>query len=259
MGKVDAARQKANVNRMKLLGAKLVEVEDGSMTLKDAMNAALRDWVTNVETTHYLIGTVSGPHPFPQMVAYFQSVIGKECHAQCGGLGFMPDAVVACIGGGSNAIGIFKGFIEEKSVSLFGVEAGGRSDAPGDNARSIGRGKKGILHGTLSYLLQDENFQVADVHSVSAGLDYPGVGPEHAYLHDTNRAEYVFARDEEALFAFGELSQNEGILPALESSHALAYVLCNKERFKGQKVIVNLSGRGDKDMDILFSNMAGSK
>ena len=201
MGKVDAERQRINVERMKLLGAEVKIVEDGSQTLKDAINEALRDWVRNVKNTHYLIGSVVGPHPFPEIVAYFQSVIGKEAKKQCCDKGFLPDVVVACVGGGSNAMGIFKGFMET-NATLIGVEAGGVGDGPGEHARSLGLGKPGILHGAYSYLLYDEWGQIQDVHSISAGLDYPGVGPEHSYLKEMGRVKYEFCRDEDALMAF---------------------------------------------------------
>ncbi len=251
MGAVDAQRQAPNVKRMKLLGAEVRIVEEGSRTLKDAINAALKDWVTNVKTTHYLIGSVVGPHPFPEIVAYFQSVIGREARAHFEEKGFYPDAVVACVGGGSNAVGIFRGFVD-LDVELIGVEAGGTGDNLGEHARTLGLGKPGILHGAFSYLLYDENGQVLPVHSVSAGLDYPGVGPEHAHLKDTGRVEYAYCRDEDALFAFKELSRLEGIIPALESSHALGFLLKHRERFEGKKVLVNLSGRGDKDLGIVL-------
>jgi tryptophan synthase beta chain len=248
MGEVDARRQEPNVKRMQLLGAEVVRVQDGQRTLKDATNAALREWVASVETTHYIIGSIVGPYPFPEMVAYFQSVIGIEANAQCKELGFDPDCVVACVGGGSNAIGIFQGFLDNKKVEIFGVEAGGVSDKDGEHARTIGMGKPGILHGAFSYLVQTPQFQVADVHSISAGLDYPGIGPAHAALNDSGRVAYGYVRDDDALNAFKMLTRKEGIIPALESSHALAYVIENKDKFKGKKVLVNLSGRGDKDM-----------
>jgi tryptophan synthase beta chain len=248
MGSVDAARQKPNVDRMKLLGAKLELVHDGSKTLKDATNAAMRDWVKNVEDTHYIIGSVIGPHPFPEMVAHFQSVIGREARASFKEMGFLPDAVVACVGGGSNAIGIFKGFLDT-SCELYGIEAGGLSDNEGDHAMAIGKGRAGILHGCVTYLVQTADGQVADVHSIAAGLDYPGIGPEHSYLHGTGRVTYDKVRDEDAVFAFRELARREGIVPAVESSHAIAYVLKNKDKFKGRKVLINLSGRGDKDSE----------
>ncbi len=201
MGKIDAERQKINVERMKLLGAEVKIVKEGSQTLKDAINEALRDWVKNVRNTHYLIGSVVGPHPFPEIVAYFQSIIGREARIQCETLGFLPDTVIACVGGGSNAIGIFKGFMD-LDCELIGVEAGGISDEPGKNARTLGLGKPGILHGAFSYLLYDENGNIIDVHSISAGLDYPGVGPEHSFLKDTKKVKYEYCRDKDALFAF---------------------------------------------------------
>ena len=250
MGKVDAERQKINVERMKLLGAEVKIVNAGSQTLKDAVSEALRDWVGSFPNTHYIIGSVVGPYPFPEIVAFFQSIIGKEAKAFFKKLGNLPDFVVACVGGGSNAIGIFRAFLKD-NVKLIGVEAGGIDE--NKHARSIGKGKKGIFQGSLSYVLQDENFQIKDVHSISAGLDYPGVGPEHAYLYSTGRVEYSYATDEEALFGFFECSKNEGIIPALESSHAIGYVLKNKERFEGKTVLINLSGRGDKDLGIVLN------
>lgn len=251
MGALDVKRQAPNVKRMKLLGAKVIAVEEGSKTLKDAMNAALRDWVKNVQDTHYLIGTASGPYPFPELVAFFHEVNGREAKAYCKEKGFTPDAVVACVGGGSNAIGIFRAFKDDPSVKLFGVEAGGHSDELGKHSKSLALGEKGILHGCITYVLQDKDHQVSEVHSISAGLDYAGVGPEHAYLKDSKRASYVSVNDEETLFAFKELCKLEGIIPALESSHAVAYVLKNAKDFKNQKVVINLSGRGDKDLGIL--------
>ena len=249
MGELDAKRQEPNLKRMKILGAEVSRVEEGSMTLKDAMNSALRDWVKNVRTTHYLIGSTAGPYPFPKIVSFFQSCVGKEAREFFEKQGFLPDYVVACVGGGSNAMGIFQGFLDT-NVGLIGVEAGGKSDKTGEHARTLGLGRKGILHGSLSYLLQDEEGQVLPVHSISAGLDYPGVGPQHSYFKDTGRVSYSFVRDDDALFSFFELSRLEGIIPALESSHALGYVLKN-EFFKNKKVLVNLSGRGDKDMRII--------
>ncbi len=250
MGRVDALRQRPNVQKMKLLGAEVKLVTDGQETLKDAVSAALRDWVANVVNTHYIIGSVVGPHPFPDIVAYFHSVIGTESHDYFQKKGFMPDFVLACVGGGSNAIGMFQGFLETE-VKMIGVEAGGRSLDPGENSATLTKGKKGIFQGTLSYLLQDEKMQMLDVHSVSAGLDYPGVGPQHAFLRDSGRVEYVHIFDDSALNAFRELTRLEGIIPALESSHALAYVLDNSERFRDSNVLVNLSGRGDKDFPII--------
>jgi tryptophan synthase beta chain len=247
MGALDVERQAPNVKRMELLGAEVVPVTEGQGTLKEATNAALREWVSSVETTHYIIGSIVGPYPFPKIVAHFQSVIGEEANAQCKELGFTPDCVVACVGGGSNAIGIFNGFLD-KQCEIYGVEAGGISDEPCKHARTLGKGRPGVLHGAYTYLIQTDEHQIMDVHSISAGLDYPGIGPAHAMLHDVGRARYGYVRDDEALNAFKELSRNEGIIPALESSHALAYVLENKEQFKGKKVLVSLSGRGDKDM-----------
>jgi len=257
MGAVDVSRQSVNVKKMQTLGAEVRIVREGSQTLKEAINAALRDWVANIVDTHYLLGSAVGPHPFPSIVAYFQSVIGREARAEFKKMGFLPDAVVACVGGGSNAIGIFQVFLNDSS-ELVGVEAGGTGDMPGQHARTIGLGKPGILHGALSYLLQDKDFQVSDVHSVSAGLDYPGVGPEHSFLKDSGRVKYEYVRDSEAVSAFYELSRLEGIIPALEPSHAIAYVLKNKKRFRRKTVLINLSGRGDKDLDIVF-NYPGRK
>jgi tryptophan synthase beta chain len=249
MGRVDAERQRINVERMKLLGAEVKVVEDGSQTLKDAINEALRDWVRNVKNTHYLIGSVVGPYPFPEIVAYFQSVIGKEARKQCRDKGFMPDVIVACVGGGSNAIGIFYPFVKEKEVELIGVEAGGYGLDTGKHAATLCRGKVGVFHGAMSYLLQTEDGQVIPTHSVSAGLDYPGVGPEHSLLKEIGRAKYDAVTDEEALEAFQILSRTEGIIPALESSHAVAWVIKNREQLKGKLVVINLSGRGDKDVN----------
>lgn len=247
MGCVDVERQAPNVKRMELLGAKVVPVTEGQGTLKEATNAALREWVACVEDTHYVIGSIIGPYPFPKLVTHFQSVIGAEAKAQCEEKGFKPDCVVACVGGGSNAIGIFSGFLDQH-VEIYGVEAGGTSDDDGHHARTLGMGKPGVLHGAYTYLIQTPEHQIADVHSISAGLDYPGIGPAHAMLHDVGRAKYGYVRDSQALNAFKELSRLEGIIPALESSHALGYVLDNPDIFKGKKVVVNLSGRGDKDM-----------
>lgn len=247
MGAVDVKRQEPNVKRMELLGAEVVPVTEGQGTLKEATNAALREWVSSVESTHYIIGSIVGPYPFPKIVSYFQTVIGEETRNQCDELGMTPDCIVACVGGGSNAIGIFNGFLDRK-VQIFGVEAGGTSDDDGCHARTLGKGTPGVLHGAHTYLVQTPEHQIADVHSISAGLDYPGIGPVHSMLHDVGRVKYGYVRDEQALNAFKELSRNEGIIPALESSHALAYVLENREIFKDKKVVVNLSGRGDKDM-----------
>lgn len=259
MGEVDIERQQPNVQRMKMLGTEVRPVKDGSRTLKDATSAALKDWVATVDTTHYIIGSVVGPHPFPEMVAFFQSVIGFEAKQQCTDLGFTPASVVACVGGGSNAIGLFKGFVDDENVKLYGVEAGGFGIKDGEHARSIGLGKDGILHGSLTSLLQDDNRQVKEVHSIAAGLDYPGIGPEHAYLNHIKRAEYGFVTDEQAVKAFHALTRLEGIIPAIESSHAVAFVLENAEMFKGQKVLVNLSGRGDKDAARELAEMGGLK
>lgn len=254
MGRIDAERQSVNVERMRLLGAEVVVVEEGSQTLKDAINEALRDWVTNVRNTHYLIGSVVGPHPFPEIVAYFQSVIGDEAKRQCLDMGFLPDVVVACVGGGSNAIGIFRAFLED-DVTLVGVEAGGFGDRLGEHAATLSYGKRGVLHGSYSYLLYDGDGNVVDVHSISAGLDYPGVGPIHAYLKDTGRVIYTRAYDDEVLMAVRELARLEGIIPALESAHAVSYVIRESENLRGKRVLVNLSGRGDKDLDIILRRL----
>jgi tryptophan synthase beta chain len=250
MGSEDIRRQEQNVFRMKLLGASVVPVESGSKTLKDALNEAMRDWVTNVENTFYIIGTVAGPHPYPMMVRDFQSVIGREAKQQMPELcGRQPDAVLACVGGGSNAMGIFYPYIYEKSVRLIGVEAAGYGLESGKHAATLCAGKSGVLHGNRTSLLQDENGQIIETHSISAGLDYPGVGPEHAWLKDSGRAEYVAVTDDEALQAFHDLCRLEGIIPALESSHALAYAAKIAPRMKKDQILlVNLSGRGDKDM-----------
>ena len=250
MGSEDVRRQAANVYRMKLLGATVVPVESGSKTLKDALNEAMRDWVTNVENTFYIIGTVAGPHPYPMMVRDFQRVIGDECTVQMPEMtGRQPDAVIACVGGGSNAMGIFYPYIEDKDVKLIGVEAAGDGIDTGRHAASLIGGSPGVLHGNRTYLLQDENGQIIETHSVSAGLDYPGVGPEHAWLKDAGRAEYVGITDEEALKGFHDCCRIEGIIPALESSHALAYAAKLAPTLpKDKLLLVNLSGRGDKDM-----------
>jgi tryptophan synthase beta chain len=250
MGSEDIKRQSPNVYRMHLLGAKVVPVESGSRTLKDALNEALRDWVTNVENTFYIIGTVAGPAPYPEMVRDFQSVIGEECLTQMPELiQRQPDAVIACVGGGSNAMGIFYPYIRHEGVRLIGVEAAGQGIATGRHAASISAGSPGVLHGNRTYLLQDDNGQIIETHSVSAGLDYPGVGPEHAYLHDIGRAEYVSVTDDEALAAFHHLCRAEGIIPALESSHAVAYAMKLAPTMRpDQHLLVNLSGRGDKDI-----------
>ena len=250
MGSIDIERQVQNVFRMKLLGATVVPVESGSKTLKDALNEAMRDWVTNVDSTFYIIGTVAGPHPYPMLVRDFQSVIGRECLTQMPEIaGRQPDAVIACVGGGSNAMGIFYPYIEQAGVRLIGVEAAGEGLDTGKHAASLCAGKPGVLHGNRTYLLQDEDGQIVDTHSISAGLDYPGVGPEHAFLKDSSRAEYVSITDDEALDAFHKCCRLEGILPALESSHALAYAAKIAPTLARDKLLlVNLSGRGDKDM-----------
>ncbi|MBU0615076.1 MAG: tryptophan synthase subunit beta [Nanoarchaeota archaeon] len=252
MGTVDIERQKLNVFRMKLLGAKVNPVETGSKTLKDAINEALRDWTTNVKTTHYLLGSVLGPSPYPEIVAHFQSVIGKEARKQILEIeGRLPDAVIACVGGGSNAIGIFREFVKDKKVKLIGVEAGGFGIKSGKHAARFADkklGRLGIFQGTFTYVLQDRYGQIYNTHSVSAGLDYSAVGPEHAYLRELKRAEYYYATDKECLDAFKILSHEEGIIPALESAHAVGYLISNAKRFKKRLVIVNLSGRGDKDV-----------
>ncbi len=250
MGEEDTKRQSLNVARMKLLGAEVVPVTQGSKTLKDAINEAMRDWVTNVETTHYLLGTVAGPHPFPTMVRDFHRIIGVEAREQCLELiGRLPDAVLACVGGGSNAIGIFHPFIEDKNVRLIGLEAGGRGIESGLHAATISGGTPGVLHGTRSYVLQDDNGQTIESHSISAGLDYPGVGPEHAYLHDIGRAEYRAITDDEAMYAFSLLSKAEGIIPAIETAHALAGAMqVGNELGPDAVLLINLSGRGDKDV-----------
>ncbi len=250
MGSEDIRRQAQNVYRMKLLGATVVPVESGSKTLKDALNEAMRDWVTNVSNTFYIIGTVAGPHPYPMMVRDFQSVIGKECLRQMPEMcGRQPDAVIACVGGGSNAMGIFYPYIPNEAVKLIGVEAGGFGIASGQHAASLCAGRPGVLHGNRTYLLQDEHGQILETHSISAGLDYPGVGPEHAWLKDTGRAQYVTVDDADALAAFSDLCHYEGIIPALESAHALAYAAKLAPTLARDKILlVNLSGRGDKDM-----------
>ncbi|CDW93136.1 MULTISPECIES: tryptophan synthase subunit beta [unclassified Thiomonas] len=270
MGSEDVKRQSPNVYRMNLLGARVVPVESGSKTLKDALNEALRDWVTNVEDTFYIIGTVAGPHPYPQMVRDFQRVIGDECLEQMPEMtGRQPDAVIAAVGGGSNAMGIFYPYIPHESVRLIGVEAAGLGLDTGKHAASLSAGTPGVLHGNRTYLLQDANGQIIETHSVSAGLDYPGVGPEHAWLKDLGRAEYVGITDDEALAAFHELCRIEGIIPALESSHALAHAIKLAPQMRpDQNILVNLSGRGDKDIntvaeregvsfDTLFARQSG--
>ena len=250
MGEVDVARQEANVYRMKLLGAKVVPVTSGSRTLKDALNEAMRDWVTNVDNTFYIIGTVAGPHPYPAMVRDFQAVIGREARQQMLDMtGRLPDALVACVGGGSNAIGLFHPFLNDESVAIYGIEAAGEGIETGHHAAPLCAGKPGVLHGNRTYLMEDTNGQIIETHSVSAGLDYPGVGPEHAWLKDTGRAKYDAVTDREALKAFHDLTRIEGIIPALESSHALAYVTKLAPTMRSdQSILINLSGRGDKDM-----------
>jgi len=258
MGSEDVKRQSPNVYRMNLLGATVIPVESGSKTLKDALNEAMRDWVTNVENTFYIIGTVAGPHPYPMMVRDFQSVIGKECLQQMPELaGGQPDVVIACVGGGSNAMGIFHPYISHEKTRLIGVEAAGEGLDSGKHSASLQRGSPGVLHGNRTYILQDENGQITETHSISAGLDYPGVGPEHAWLKDIGRAQYVGITDAEALSAFHYLCRTEGIIPALESAHAVAYAMKLAATMKSdQKILVNLSGRGDKDIGTV-ADLAG--
>jgi len=250
MGEEDVARQAQNVYRMKLLGATVVPVSSGSKTLKDALNEAMRDWVTNVEDTFYIIGTVAGPHPYPMMVRDFNSIVGRECVTQMPAMtGRQPDAVLACVGGGSNAMGIFHAYIPDERVRLIGVEAGGLGIATGKHAATLSAGSPGVLHGNRTYLMQDADGQIQETHSISAGLDYPGVGPEHSWLKDAKRAEYVNVTDDEALAAFHTLCRTEGIIPALESSHAVAYAMKIAPTMARDRILlVNLSGRGDKDM-----------
>ena len=262
MGSVDMARQRPNVFRMKLLGAEVIPVESGSRTLKDAINEAIRDWVTNVGTTHYLLGSALGPHPYPLMVREFQSVIGIEARQQMiEQAGRLPDAVIACVGGGSNAIGIFHAFRDDDPIDLIGVEAGGHGISSGEHAARFADpaiGRPGVLHGTRSYVLQDADGQIRDTHSVSAGLDYASVGPEHAYLRQLERAYYTYATDDEALDAFQTLCQLEGIIPALESAHAVAETIKRAPRMPRDSIIlVNLSGRGDKDLDTVIAQLGG--
>jgi tryptophan synthase beta chain len=255
MGTVDMERQRPNVVRMKLLGANVVPVESGSRTLKDATNEAIRDWVTNVETSHYIIGSTVGPHPYPKIVREFQSVIGRETREQILQVEErLPDCLIACVGGGSNALGLFAPFVGDESVAMYGVEAGGSEDG---HAAALCKGNPGVLHGSYSYLLQDGDGQIQLAHSISAGLDYPGVGPEHSYLHDTERVKYTTVTDLEALEAFKELSRLEGIIPALESSHALAFAKKHVAGQQGQVIIINLSGRGDKDIDSVHEMLPG--
>jgi len=250
MGAEDVKRQALNVYRMKLLGATVVPVESGSKTLKDAMNEAMRDWVTNVDDTFYIIGTVAGPHPYPQLVRDFQSIIGREARQQClDQCGKLPEALVACVGGGSNAIGLFHPMLPDESVKMYGVEAGGHGVETGKHAAPLNDGIPGVLHGNRTYLMEDENGQIIETHSVSAGLDYPGVGPEHSWLKDVGRVNYVAINDDEAMDAFRNLTRVEGIMPALESSHAVAYAeKLAKDMDKDDVIVVNLSGRGDKDI-----------
>lgn len=257
MGAVDFERQKLNVFRMNLLGAKVNSVESGSKTLKDAINEALRDWVSNVDTTYYLIGSVVGPHPYPMIVRDFQSIIGKEIRTQIlSKEGRLPDVLVACVGGGSNAIGTFYPFLKEPSVDFYGVEAGGLGIESGKHAATLCAGSEGVLHGMLSYFLQDKEGQISETHSISAGLDYPGVGPEHSYLKKTERAKYVCVNDTEAVNAFMELSKNEGIIPALESSHAIAYAMTLAKKMDAEDlIVVTLSGRGDKDVEVVANHL----
>ncbi len=257
MGSIDVERQKPNVFRMKLLGAQVVPVSKGSQTLKDAINEAMRDWIENVHTTLYVIGSVVGPHPYPTMVRDFQSVIGKEALKQILEIeGKLPNKVIACVGGGSNAMGIFYPFIEYREVELIGVEGGGKGSKLGEHAATLSFGKIGVLHGAKSYLLYDDNGQVSETHSISAGLDYPGVGPEHSYLKSIGRAKYTFVKDEEALEAVKILSQKEGIIPALESAHAVYQAIKEASKMKKDDIIiVNLSGRGDKDLSIIMENI----
>ena len=250
MGAEDVRRQALNVYRMKLLGAEVVPVEAGAKTLKDAINEAMRDWVTNIDNTFYLLGTVVGPHPYPKMVRTFQSIIGREARKQCLDMtGRLPDALVACVGGGSNAMGLFHPFIDDTGIKIYGVEAGGEGIESGRHAARLSAGRRGVLHGNRTYIMSDDAGQIIESHSVSAGLDYPGVGPEHAWLKESARAEYVHVNDEEALSAFRDLTRYEGIMPALESSHALAWVKKLAPTMSPeQSIIVNLSGRGDKDI-----------
>jgi tryptophan synthase beta chain len=261
MGSEDVKRQAPNVGRMKLLGARVIPVESGSRTLKDAMNEALRDWVTNVRTTHYCIGSAAGPHPYPELVATLQSVIGEEARAQClAQQGALPDAAIACVGGGSNAIGLFRGFLADAQVALVGVEAAGSGVTTGRHAATLGAGRVGVLHGSKSYVLCDDGGQIQEAHSISAGLDYPGVGPEHSWLKDSGRATYVSATDDEALAAVSLVARTEGILPALETAHAFARVGDVARELAGKRgravtIVLGLSGRGDKDLSTLLERL----
>jgi tryptophan synthase beta chain len=260
MGAVDVERQKPNVFRMNMLGAKVVPVQSGAKTLKDAMNEALRDWVTNVESTFYCIGTIAGPHPYPMMVRDFQSIIGRETREQMQAAeGRLPDSLIACIGGGSNAMGLFHPFLDDKEIEIYGVEAAGHGLDTGMHAASIAGGRPGVLHGNRTYLLMNDDGQINEAHSISAGLDYPGIGPEHSWLHDVGRVTFLSATDDEALNAFALLSKLEGIIPALEPAHAIAKVLeLAPQKSKDHLMVVNLSGRGDKDLDTV-SHHLGSK
>jgi tryptophan synthase beta chain len=260
MGAVDVERQKPNVFRMNMLGAKVVPVQSGAKTLKDAMNEALRDWVTNVESTFYCIGTIAGPHPYPMMVRDFQSIIGRETREQMQAAeGRLPDSLIACIGGGSNAMGLFHPFLDDKEIEIYGVEAAGHGLDTGMHAASIAGGHPGVLHGNRTYLLMNDDGQINEAHSISAGLDYPGIGPEHSWLHDVGRVTFLSATDDEALNAFQLLSKLEGIIPALEPAHAIAKVLeLAPKKSKDHLMVVNLSGRGDKDLDTV-SHHLGSK
>ena len=258
MGSEDVQRQKLNVFRMELSDGVVLPVESGSRTLKDAINEAMRDWITNVDTTYYLIGSTMGPHPYPTMVKHFQAVIGRETQKQIMEKeGKLPDTIMACVGGGSNSMGIFSAFVEDEEVELIGVEGGGDGIDSGHTGATLTIGTEGVLHGSLSYVLQNDDGQINEAHSVSAGLDYPGVGPEHAYLKDTGRASYDAVTDKEALESFKLLSETEGIIPALESAHAIAYAkkYAEKEENKGKTIVINLSGRGDKDMDLVAKEM----
>ena len=258
MGSEDVQRQKLNVFRMELSDGVVLPVESGSRTLKDAINEAMRDWITNVDTTYYLIGSTMGPHPYPTMVKHFQAVIGRETKKQIMEKeGKLPDTIMACVGGGSNSMGIFSAFVEDEEVELIGVEGGGDGIDSGHTGATLTIGTEGVLHGSLSYVLQNDDGQINEAHSVSAGLDYPGVGPEHAYLKDTGRASYDAVTDKEALESFKLLSETEGIIPALESAHAIAYAkkYAEKEENKGKTIVINLSGRGDKDMDLVAREM----